>query len=129
MELTDDRNGLKITKKYTFLCDKGWQCDFVNRRTVANIRRTEYAVMDCPQWYLMRSRYLSDSKASVFAKHIYDALIVDNCWSSGPFYSCFCQRVFRESAMPPIDKCPWHIASEFCLFISIGVLFNSAKQL
>ena len=28
---------------------KGDTGDFFNRRTVANIRRTEHAVMDCPQ--------------------------------------------------------------------------------
>ena len=48
MELTDDRNCLKITKSKRFCAIKGDKCDFVNRRTVANIRRTEYAVMDCP---------------------------------------------------------------------------------
>ena len=50
MKLTDDRNGLKITKSKHFYAIKGDTCDFLNRRTVANIRRTEHAVMDCPQW-------------------------------------------------------------------------------
>ena len=49
MKLTDDRNGLKITKSKCFCAIKGDTCDFFNRRTVANIRRTEHAVMDCPQ--------------------------------------------------------------------------------
>ena len=50
MKLTDDRNGFKITKSKRFCVIKGDTCDFFNRRTVANIRRTEHAVMDCPQW-------------------------------------------------------------------------------
>ena len=50
MKLTDDRNGLKITKSKGFCAIKGDTCDFFNRRTVANIRRTEHAVMDCPQY-------------------------------------------------------------------------------
>ena len=49
MKLTDDRNGLKITKSKRFCAIKCDTCDFFNRRTVANIRRTEHAVMDCPQ--------------------------------------------------------------------------------
>ena len=52
MKLTDDRNGLKITKSKRFCAIKGDTCYFFNRRTVANIRRTEHAVMDCPQWLL-----------------------------------------------------------------------------
>ena len=50
MKLTDDRNVLKITKSKRFCAIKGDTCDFFNRRTVANIRRAEHAVMDCPQW-------------------------------------------------------------------------------
>ena len=49
MKLTDDRNGLKITKSKRFCAIKCDTCDFFNRRTVANIRRTKHAVMDCPQ--------------------------------------------------------------------------------
>ena len=49
MKRTDDRNGLKITKSQGFCAIKGVTCDFFNRRTVANIRCTELAVMDCPQ--------------------------------------------------------------------------------
>ena len=49
MKLTDDRNGLKIAKLKRFCAIKSDTCEFVNRRTVANIRRTEHAVMDCPQ--------------------------------------------------------------------------------
>ena len=50
--LTDDRNGLKITKNTRFCAIKGDIDDFFNRRTVANIRRIEHAVIDCPQWLL-----------------------------------------------------------------------------
>ena len=50
MKLTDDRSGLKITKSKRFCAIKGHTYDSFNRRTVANIRRTEHAVMDCPQW-------------------------------------------------------------------------------
>ena len=49
MKLTDGRNGLKITISKRFCAIKGDTCDFFNRHTVANIRRTEHAVMDCPQ--------------------------------------------------------------------------------
>ena len=51
MKLTDDRNGLTITKSKRFCAIKGDTCDFFNRHTVANIRRTEHAVMDCLQWF------------------------------------------------------------------------------
>ena len=50
MKLTDDRNGWDNYKKDTFCAIKGDTCYFFNRHTVANIRRTEHAVMDCPQW-------------------------------------------------------------------------------
>ena len=50
MKLTDNRSGLKITKSKRFCAIKGGTYDSFNRRTVANIRRTEHAVMDCPQW-------------------------------------------------------------------------------
>ena len=50
MKLTNYRNGLKITKRKRFCAIKSDTCDFFNRNTVANIRRTEHAVMDCPQW-------------------------------------------------------------------------------
>ena len=50
MKLTDDINGLKKYKSKRFCAIKGETCHFFNRRTVANIRRTELAVMDCPQW-------------------------------------------------------------------------------
>ena len=53
MKLTDNRNVLKITKSKRFCAIKGYTCDFFNRHTVANIRRTEHAVMDCPQWLLL----------------------------------------------------------------------------
>ena len=42
-------DALKITKSKHFDAIKGDTYDFFNRRTVANIRRTEHAVMDCPQ--------------------------------------------------------------------------------
>ena len=48
MMLTNDKNGLKITKSGRFCAIKGNTGDFFDRRTVANIRRTKYAVMDCP---------------------------------------------------------------------------------
>ena len=50
MKLTDDRSGLKITKSKRFFAIKGDIYDSFSRRTVANIRRTENDVMDCPQW-------------------------------------------------------------------------------
>ena len=50
MKLTDDRNGRDNYKKDTICAIKGDTCYFFNRHTVANIRRTEHAVMDCPQW-------------------------------------------------------------------------------
>ena len=49
MKLTDERSGLKITKNKRCCAIKGDTYDSFNRRTVANIRRTENAVMDCPQ--------------------------------------------------------------------------------
>ena len=52
MMLIDDRNGLKITKNKRLCVIKGDTGDFCNRRTVANIKRTEHAVMDCPQWVI-----------------------------------------------------------------------------
>ena len=50
MKLTDDRNGFKITKNKRFCAIKGDTCDSFNRHTVANIWRTEHAIMDCAQW-------------------------------------------------------------------------------
>ena len=64
MKLTDYRNGLKITKSKRFCAIKGDTCDFFNRRTVANIRRTEHAVMDCPQW-LSRHCYYHNKACTV----------------------------------------------------------------
>ena len=61
MKLTDDRNGLKITKSKRFCARKGDTCDFFNRRTVANIRRTETAVMDCPQCLCTSSMYVTSN--------------------------------------------------------------------
>ena len=49
MKLTGDRSDLKITKSKRFCAIKGDTYDSFKRRTVANIRRTEHAVMDCPQ--------------------------------------------------------------------------------
>ena len=49
MKHTHERIGLKSTKIKRFCAIKGDTCDFFNKRTVANIRRTEQAVMDCPQ--------------------------------------------------------------------------------
>ena len=57
MKLTDDRSGLKITKSKRFCAIKGDTYDSFNRRTVANIRRTEHAVMDCPQWLCVKKVY------------------------------------------------------------------------
>ena len=76
MKLTDDRNGLKITKSKRFRAIKGDTCDFFNRRTVANIRRTEYAVMDCSQWLLCLS---FDSLRDIFMHHLIvnDVALVD----------------------------------------------------
>ena len=60
MMLTDDRNGSKSTKNTHYCAIKDDTCDFFNRRTVANIRRTEHAVMDCPQWLWLQFCIKSD---------------------------------------------------------------------
>ena len=50
MKLTYDRNDLKLTKSKRFCAMEDGTCDLFYRRTVANIRRTGYVVMDHPQW-------------------------------------------------------------------------------